>query len=451
MLTIALMPRMFVCCAILGNLLAAGGASAEEKWDDQWPQWRGPTGQGVSKTANPPTEWSEERNIAWKVALPGKGHSTPVVWGDNVIVTAAIPVGKSLPPVYDQAPGSHDNDPVTHHFEFVVICLSRKDGKEDWRTTVAKAFPHEGGHVSGSLASNSPTTDGQHVYAFFGSRGVHCLDMEGKLVWKKVLGKMHTRHAHGEGASPVLAGDKLIINWDHERQSFIAALNKVTGEEEWRTARDEPTSWSTPLVIEHNGKQQIVVNATNRIRAYDPESGKEIWQCGGMSRNVIASPLFSDGIVYAGSSYDTRAMLAIKVEGASGDITDSKQILWERTKRTPYVPSPLLYEGILYTLGHYQAILSCIDPVTGEDIAGPFRLPGVQNFYASPVAAAQRLYLADLKGATMVLQHGQSPEPIAVNQLDDSFSGTPALAGRDLFLRGERHLYCIRSVAAAQE
>ncbi|MGK0189646.1 MAG: outer membrane protein assembly factor BamB, partial [Verrucomicrobiales bacterium] len=270
--------RTILAGVIVGGITPAAVVADDIELADQWPQWRGPDGQGVSDLADPPQEWSEEQNVAWKVELPGKGHSSPVIWGSKVIVTAAIPVGEAQPPVFDQAPGSHDNDPVTHHFEFVVICLNRVDGKELWRTSVGRNFPHEGGHVSGSLASNSPVTDGQHVYAFFGSRGVHCLDMAGKPVWKQDLGLMHTRHAHGEGASPVFAGDKLIINWDHEQQSFIVAFDKKTGVEKWRTARDEPTSWSTPLLIEHKGTRQIVVNATNRIRAYDPDTGREIWQ-----------------------------------------------------------------------------------------------------------------------------------------------------------------------------
>lgn len=435
-------PVLAIVCAAA---VVADDAVAPLPEAEQWPQWRGPTGQGISTTATPPVEWSEDRNIAWKVALPGKGHSSPVVWGQRVFVTAAVPVGDARPPVYDQAPGSHDNSPVTHRFEFVVLCLDRADGAILWRTRVAEAFPHEGGHVSGSLASNSPVTDGSRVYAFFGSRGVHCLDFAGEVLWSRQFGTMHTRHAHGEGASPVLAGGLLVVNWDHEGQSFITGLDKITGEEKWRTARDEPTSWSTPLVIESEGRRQVVVSATNRIRAYDLATGAEIWQCAGMSRNVIASPLFAAGVVYAGSSYDTRAMLAIRVAGARGDVSGSGHVLWERNKRTPYVPSPLLYEGTLYTFGHYQAILSCIDPETGEDKAGPFRLPGLQNFYASPVAAAGRIYLADLNGATMVLRHAGQPEPIALNQLGDSFSATPALAGSDLFLRGEAFLYCVRA------
>jgi outer membrane protein assembly factor BamB len=434
------------CSLWMLGLASLASQSGAQEAQDQWAQWRGPVGQGVAPKADPPVEWSEEKNVAWKVALPGRGHSTPIVWGGRIFLTTAIPVGDAQPPVRDNAPGSHDNDAVTHDHEFALVAIDRKDGRTLWKAVGTKAFPHEGGHTTGSLASNSPVTDGKRVYAFFGSRGLFCYEFEGKLVWKKDLGQMQTRHAHGEGASPVLVGDMVVVNWDHEAQSFIAGFDKVTGEEKWRTPREEPTSWSTPLVIEVEGKKQIVVNATNRIRAYDPATGKEIWQCGGMSRNVIASPLYSDGVVYAGSSYDTRAMVAIRVKGASGDVTGSDHVIWERNKRTPYVPSPLLYRGTLYTLGHYQAILSSIDPKTGKDSGGPYRLPGLRNLYASPVAAAGRVYLTDLNGATMVIKvdAGADPEPLFVNQLDDAFSATPVLVGRELILRGAKHLYCIR-------
>ncbi|NCF92112.1 MAG: PQQ-binding-like beta-propeller repeat protein [Verrucomicrobiaceae bacterium] len=201
---------------------------------------------------------------------------------------------------------------------------------------------------------------------------------------------------------------------------------------------------ATPIVVAHKETIQVIVSATKRIRSYDLETGTLIWECGGLSNNVVASPVATNGIVIAGSSYEKKAMVAIKLDGATADITDTDQVLWKTNQRTPYVPSPLLYDNTLYFLNHYQGILSCLHSATGEKRAGPFRLGALSNIYASPVAAAGRLYLTDLDGATMVLEHGDTPKPIGVNQLDESISASAALSGKDLFLRGEKHLYAIR-------
>jgi outer membrane protein assembly factor BamB len=409
-----------------------------------WTQWRGPLGTGVAPDAQPPVEWSDTKNICWKVALPGRGHSTPIVWGERIFLTTAIPHGDAVRPRLPERPGAHDNLPLTHQHEFAVLAVNRRDGKILWQRTVHNELPHEAGHVSGSLASASPATDGEHVFAFFGSRGLYCLDMNGRVIWKKDLGQMHTKHGHGEGSSPVLHGDTLIVNWDHEERSFVVALDKRTGDQRWKVTRAQDTSWSTPIVVEHGGKAQVIVAGTNRLCGYDLASGAVIWECAGLSSNVVASPVAANGVVYAGSSYDTRALLAVRLEGARGDITGTNQVVWTRHRGTPYVPSPLLYGDSLYTLNHYQGVISRIDVKTGAEQGGPFRLGSIGNVYASPVGAAGRIYVTSRDGITQVMSHGDLvPKMLAVNRLDDTFNASAALVGKELFLRGERYLYCI--------
>jgi len=282
---------------VLAGLLAVTGSGRAA--NDQpatpslrfWQQWRGPLANGVAPLANPPTEWSERKNIRWKIELSGKGHSSPIVFGDRVYVTAAAPVGKEQKPVHDSAPGVHDSVPVTHTNQYMVIALSRTDGRVLWKKVVREGWPHEGGHETGSPASNSPITDGGFLYAFFGSRGLYCLDTNGTVKWQADLGKMQTLHAHGEGSSPALYGDTLIVNWDHEGASFLYAFDKLTGKQRWKVARDEKTSWSTPLVVESEGKPQVVISATKRVRGYDLANGALIWECPGLTDNVVSSPV----------------------------------------------------------------------------------------------------------------------------------------------------------------
>lgn len=417
------------------------GISAEAK--RYWPQWRGPLSTGVAPYADPPVEWSESKNIRWKISMPGNGHSTPIVWGDRVFITTAVPYGDVLEPRYSDALGSHDNLLVTHHHKFVVLALSRHNGKILWQRVVHKELPREGGHYTASFASNSPVTDGEHLFVFFGSHGLYCLDLDGAVQWEKDLGQMQTKHGHGEGSSPVLYDDTLIINWDHEGQSFVVAFDKNTGKQLWKVEREEVTSWATPIVGEHKGAPQVIISGTSRVRGYDLATGNVIWECGGLSANIVASPVAADGIVYVGSSYEKRVLLAIRLDGAQGDITGSDQVVWTRKRGTPYVPSPLLYGEWLYFLRHYQGILSRVRAKTGQERDGPFRLGGIGNVYASPVGAADRLYITDRSGTTLVVSHEQNPRVLAQNQLDDYFSASVAIAGCELFLRGEKYLYCI--------
>lgn len=437
--------RWLIVVASLGALLINAHADPRpDGWGSAWPQWRGPLANGVAPRANPPIEWSETKNLRWKVALPGKGHSSPIVFGDRVYVTAAAPVGPAQPPVHDSAPGVHDSVPVTHTNQYVVMALSRRDGRVLWTRVVRQAWPHEGGHDTGSPASNSPTTDGELIYAFFGSRGLFCLDTNGAVKWQADLGRMQTLHAHGEGSSPVLYGDTLVVNWDHEGSSFLYAFDKRTGRQLWKTARDEKTSWSTPLIIEVDGKPQVIVSATKRVRGYDVATGRHLWECAGLTDNVVASPVHWQGLLIAGNSYYSQAMVAVRLAGARGDITGTSNVVWKLNRLTPYVPSPLLYDDTLYHLRHNQNVLVRLNPATGEFRGELLRLDGIRNFiFSSPVGAAGRLYITGRDGTTVVLRHDRENATLAVNKLDDSFSASAALVDGEIYLRGEKFLYCI--------
>jgi len=435
-------------CVVGWSLVVATGLLAgEPDPSHQWAQWRGPLSTGVAPFGDPPTEWNEAKNVKWKSRMPGSGHSSPIVWGDLVFVTAAVPFGEKVVAKPDPDPGAHDNLGVMHRHRFLALAYDRKNGDLLWKQTLAEELPHEGGHHTGSLASNSPVTDGKRLFACLGSRGLYCLDFSGKLLWKVRLGKMSTKHNHGEGASPAIHGKTLIVNWDHQGQSKVVAFDTASGKQRWSAKRDEVTSWSSPIVIEYQERAIAVISGTRFLRGYDLETGKVLWQCAGLSNNIVATPVYEDGMVFAGSSYDTRIMMGIKLKGASGDLTGSEHVAWKTRQRTPYVPSPLLFKGGLYFLRHYQGILTRLDSRSGNETTGPFRLGGVTDIYSSPVAAANRIYITDRQGATLVISGDANPKFLGRNVLDDSFSASAAIVGRELFLRGARKLYCIAEPA----
>lgn len=409
----------------------------------QWGQWRGPLATGAAPKADPPVEWSETKNIRWKTKLPGLGHSSPVVWGSLVFVTTAEMTGAKKPFTGVTPDGAHNNmNPLFDH-QFAVMAIDRQTGAVVWRRTVATRQPHESTHESATWASNSPVTDGEHVLSFFGSNGLYCLDTGGRLLWSRDFGDMQVKHGHGEGASPLLHGETVVVNWDHEGASVIVALAKRTGEELWRQPRDEVTSWATPIVVTHDGQAQVVVSGTRRVRGYDLKTGAVIWEAGGLPGNIVASPVGADGMVFAAGSYEKQTLLAIRLTGAKGELTGTQQIAWQKNRSTPYVPSPLLYDGWLYYLRHYQGVLSRVNAKTGDEPSGPFRLGSVFNIYSSPVAAAGRIYVTDRNGKTLVMSNDAEPKALTLNKLDDRFSASAALVGDAIFLRGEKFLYCI--------
>jgi outer membrane protein assembly factor BamB len=441
---------VYISCLFVLVGILTGHSAPPDEYDSNWPQWRGPAGTGVAAQGNPPIEWSEEKNVRWKCALPGRGQSTPVIWGDRIFILSAVETDKEAPVEPDNGnPESGRSgwrpplNTTTKLIRFEVLAIDRNDGSIIWQKTSRENKPHQDTHATGSWASNSPVTDGEHVYAYFGSNGLFCYDLNGNLKWQKDLGDMDVKLSFGEGSSPVLHKDKLFINWDHEGQSFVVALNKSDGEEVWRKQRDEQTSWSSPLVVNSNGKDQVIISATSRVRSYDADNGEIIWESSGMTANVIPTPVAGNDIVYIMSGFRGSALQAIRLSAAKGDVRGTNAVVWELDKDTPYTPSALLYDGLLYFLKGNKGILSCYDAANGVQHYGRQRLQGIRDVYASPLAVSGRIYIVDLKGNGVVVKHGKEFELLASNKLDESFAASPVVIGNDLFLRGDRHLYCI--------
>ena len=379
---------LFMTIAMTIAVVAANPAADGNEY---WPQWRGPLASGVAPAGDPPIEWAPDKNIKWKVEIPGKGSATPIVWGDTIFVLTAAPTDKRPPgkegPPAEAAPaegaqaGPRRNLQPEFIQQFIVIAINRRDGSTLWQKIVREELPHEGWNPNATItwASSSPVTDGQMVYAHFGSRGLYALDMKGNVKWERDLGDMNT-DGFGEGSSPALDGDRLVVNWDHEGESFIVALDKNTGKELWRTPRDEKTTWSTPLIVEHGGKKQVITAGTKKVRSYDLADGKLLWESSGLTPSCVASPVHANGVVYVMSGFRGSALHAIRLAQANGDITDAQQAFaWKYDRDTPWVPSPLLYGDELYFLKSNNGILSVFNAKTGEKLYGEQRLEGVRQ------------------------------------------------------------------------
>ena len=437
---------ILICCVfvVAGLYLQAQSDSDIVK---NWHQWRGPYMTGVSPDGNPPAEWSETKNVKWKIAIPGKGHSTPIIWEDKIFILTAVETDKEGQAQAQESEARRGRGmPTTRTtkiHEFVVLAVRRNDGKILWQKTVKEEMPQEGTHEFGSWASHSPVTDGEHIFAYFGSRGLYCLDMDGQVKWERDFGQLSKHMNFGEGSSPAIYGDKIIVTWDHTGPSFIVALDKKTGKDIWKVDRDEGTSWATPYIVEVGGKPQVITSATKLIRSYDLGTGELIWECGGMTQNAIPMPLAADGILFVMSGFRGNALLAIRLAGAKGNITDSDAIVWKHDKDTPYTPSPVLQGNYLYFLRGNNGILSCFDAKKGTPHYSAQRLEGMGNIFASLVGAKDRIYITGQKGTFYVVKQGPEFAILAKNTLDDNFNASPVVLGEQLFLRGYKHLYCI--------
>jgi outer membrane protein assembly factor BamB len=435
----------------LGVLLVSGVTAGEPTKEQlaNWHQWRGPLATGVAPNGDPPLKWDADTNIKWKTAIPGRGTSTPIVWGDQVFVLTAIDTGRAADaadlPQVDPKLNKRTTPPKTYH-QFVVMSLDRKTGEVRWKKVATEQVPHEGHHPTHCYAAGSPCTDGKFLYVSFGSFGVYCYDLNGELKWKRDLGRLQTRLGWGEANTPALAGDVLIVSHDQEAGSCLYGLDAKTGDVKWKTDRDEVTTWNTPLVVEHKGRTQVIVNATKKARGYDAADGKEIWQCGGHTVNCIPSSVAKDGVVYCVSGYNGSLAAAISLD-AQGDVTGIDKVLWKYDKGTPYVPSPLLLGDRLYFTQSNNSLLTCLDIKTAKPVLERERLAGLTDLYASPTAAAGRIYITDRDGTTLVLKAGDSVEVLATNRLGDAIDASPVIVGKQLFLRGQKYLYCIEEGA----
>ena len=475
--------------------------------ESNWPTWRGPSGKGTAEGA-PPIEWDAKKNVKWKAEIPGRGMSTPIVWGNKIFVLTAIPTGEKKQPQGGSpqagrggergrpSGGGFNREEFMKRFDtnkdgqlsekereamraqfrrggsgsrsggrsrggrggrggfsmsqaptqaqkFAVVALDRETGKTLWQQSARQEFPHEGHHRDHGFASSSPVTDGKTLFVSFGSRGIYAYDLDGKKLWEKQLGKMRTRAGFGEGASPALTAKALIVLWDHEEQSFIVALDKQTGKELWRKNRDEQTSWTTPVVVKVNGREHIIVSGSKRTRSYDATNGEVVWESGGLTQNVIPTPVIGHGLVYVMSGFRGTALQAIKLT-AKGDVTDdTSAIAWSYDRSTPYVPSPALSGDRLYFHKSNSAYLSCFNAKTGKPLYVDERLEGIRGIYASPLAANGYLYVVGREGTSLVLKDSDKLEVVATNKIDEKMDASPVIVGDQLFLRGHQHLYCI--------
>lgn len=470
------------CTAILWfSAIKMQAGNFDEQKINNWHQWRGPQANGVAPKGNPPTEWSTTKNIKWKVAVPGRGSASPIVWGDRIFILTAVKTDRTAAPQNatsatrsgparlaafqsEQPPGDASRDrpnprrseggsgrpgggrfnieKPTNYYQFLVLCIDRNTGKTIWQRTACEVVPHEGHHQTGSFASASAITDGKLLYASFGSRGIYCYDLDGNPKWNKELGELRMRFSFGEGSSPALFEDSLVQICDQEEGSFVVALNAQTGQERWRKPRDEVSTWGTPLIVEGAGRMQVVTSGANRVRSYDLRNGELIWECGGLGSNPIACPVAVDGLAIAMTGHNDPAGIAVPLD-SKGDITDSKKFAWRIEGSTPYVPSPLVYDDTIYFTKSRNAILSSVAAKTGDYIISQQRLPEMNAIYASPVAANGRIYVSSREGTTVVVKHDSKLEVLATNHLDETIDASPAIVGNDLIVRTEGNLYCI--------
>ena len=435
------------------SLLAASFATAQSNAEN-WHRWRGPENNGVSNTAKPPLEWSETKNLAWKAEIQGHGTSSPIVFGDKVFVTTAVNTGMvdpNLTKPEDQPERVFGIKHPNTTYEMVGLCFDRKTGNQLWREVAKTIVPHEGHHKDASFASASPFCDGERVYFWFGSAGMFAYSLEGKKLWERDLGPAKVGASLGEGSSPVVRDGKLIIVRDHAGQSTIECLNSETGKTIWKQDRDGGNTWATPAITTYDGKTQVITTATSAVRSYNLENGKLIWTATGLTNNSTPCPIVdlnAEGgpVVYCMTGYEGHALLAIPITG-TGDVTD--QIRWKADRGTPYVPSPILYDEQLYFTQSNQGILTSLNASDGSEAIERTRIEDLGDIYASPVGADGRIYFVGRKGTTVVIEPGSEFKVLATNQLDDNFHASPALAGKQLILRGMRFLYCLEEGGSA--
>lgn len=443
--------RTLAFVLVAASLCIAGDASGASA-TPPWPQFRGPAGQGFSDTPGIPEKWSPNDHVAWRLDVPGRGWSSPIVSGDRVILTSVLSDGDVEPPKKGLYFGGERKDipQAAHHW--VVLCFELSTGRELWRREVHQGPPPNQLHVKNTYASETPVTDGERIYAYFGNVGLFCLDLDGKPLWSTNWPAVKTRYGWGSAASPVIHNGRLFVVNDNEDKSFIVALDAKTGRQDWRAERDEPSNWATPLVWTNSKRTELVTPGRKRVRSYDLE-GNVLWELSGMSSIVIPTPQTAFDLVFVSSGYvgdKVRPVYAIR-PGASGDIslkpgeTNNASIAWYNPIAAPYNPSPLLYRDHFYVLFDF-GFLGCHDARTGQLLYDKQRIrpEGVTSFTASPWAANGKIFALSEDGDTFVFQAGPEYKLLHVNALQEMCMATPALAGDRLLIRSLTRLWCFK-------
>ena len=451
---------LFVCLCLLPAMqkCASPGQGAAEKQEvmgEDWPQWRGPSSNGISSEAGLPGRWSADSNIVWKVGLAGLGGSSPIVAGGRVFVTSQVGIatvrGGSHPQLAREDPslvvqedpmGGRRSKPGEDESEvfLVVEAFNIFSGKKLWDYRVTADGPLPELHEYHNLATPTPVTDGEHVYAWFGNGLITCLDMEGTLVWSRHLGLEYSPFdiQWGHGSSPVLYNDKIILLCDHDPASYLLALDKTTGEEKWKKDRGKGrVSFSTPVVVPGPSGDELIVNSSERIDAYNPADGELLWYIGSERQSPIPTPVFHDSVIYMSRGYRNSDFMAIR-PGGRGEVTES-HTLWRTPTGASYVPSIIYYDGLLYMTSD-AGILTCADAATGNQVWRQ-RLGGV--FFASPTAGDGKVYLVSETGETIVVKAGREPQILARNDVGERLIASPAISGGHIFLRSDESLFCI--------
>lgn len=447
--------REAVTIPVVLALLGAAALAVRAQPAANWPGFRGPSASGVADGTHLPDRWNgtQGENIRWKVELPGLAHSSPIVWGDRVFVTTAIssrPDATFKPGLYGEGTASEDR---TEH-RWVLMALDRHTGKVLWEQTAYRGVPREKRHIKATYANATPATDGRIVVAFFGSQGLYAYGLDGRLLWQKDLGVLNAgaydlpEYEWGTASSPIIYDDLVIVQCDTQGESFVLAASVRTGETVWTTARKELPSWGTPTVVKpRRGKPELVTNASNFVRGYDPMTGEELWRLGGSSKITAPTPIFADDLVVVASGRAPERPIFVIRPGGRGDITPAdgvsgSHVVWRKTGRGSYMPTPVVYDSTLYVLGN-AGLFDAYDLRTGREVYRQRLEHGGSGFSASPVAADGRLYLSSEDGDVFVVQSGPEFRLLARNPMGEPLMATPALAPGTMYVRGERHLFAI--------
>ena len=422
---------------------------------DNWSQFRGPLSNQLPDETQVPVEWSNDLNVQWKFKVPGRGWSSPIVWGDKVFVATAVKDEVSQPPPNDSDKqpdkdrGKSDSRNAVYRLE--LYCLEKSTGKQLWKRLAFEGKPRVATHSGNTYASETPVTDGERVYVYFGMMGVYCYDFSGNLVWQKDLGAYPMEGDWGTGSSPVLHGNHLYLQIDSEDESFLVALDTKTGEQQWRVSRDEPSNWSSPIIWKNTLRTELVT-AGQKVRSYDPRSGAVLWELDMGGGRSCTSPVGDDGHLYVGNEERKGGggfLFAVKA-GAKGDITPkagestSAGVVWTQPKSGLSMASPLLYQGLIYVFGRKRPAVNCYNAKTGEPIYKGTRVPGAKAFWASPWAYDGKVFGLDDTGTTHVLSAGSKFEVLAKNTIDDTFWASAAVSHGALIFRGVDYVYCIQ-------